>query len=591
MTNMFKRSLVAMAIAGVSTGAMAADVSSTLKTYATNEFMSTMDTILSKEVKIVLDDEYKEGDFIMLEFEGDAYISGLPQTITVGRGDQFNEPVSTIDETGDGDTNDVNKGITLEFIYDVIHTNGNRTAKYRVSNIFGDEDPATADTTYGVELNFGRLSFDASEVVALGGVNFHTFSRMDYDNWPDTTANPDPLDVIDADEIADGMTDTKVLFVMGDQYALNVEREYEGEIDVWDYRRQFRVDGGYHGDLYEYSEGEFWVYTTDNPDAATPAEDDNAGEWDYVVNVDTSADWQVRYTLSGSNMFGWIASSPLAGEAFFDNVAMTAGNPANCVYSSHTADEFVFDCDDTDIPVSLTFDLQAGGDSSQNPKQDGKFTLSATVNWENTDPQYSDSDPMQDDVAYPEDGTLVADPTGSTNLGPDAAGAWGVNGSITHIPYMPYSAQSSDGQVVPISQIIYVTNVYRDPGFDDASDGGGPDPVGEGETPVNNNVDRIIWVDAVREDGTNFRCENDELGGALANYGLTKLAGPIRSCLFNKGALGSFSTFSLTVNVADYPTNVSVYSAYNVNGSDRGWVQNDSVRTDLDVYELNDIID
>lgn len=590
MTNMFKRSLIALAVAGVSTGAMAADVTPTEKTYATNEFMSTMDTILSKNVIITLDDEYKEGDFIMLQFEGDAYLSGLPQTITVGRGDQFDEPTGGVDVTGDGDINDVNKGITLEFIYDVIHTNGHRVAKYRVSNIFGDEDPSTADTTYGVMLDFGRLSFDASEVVALGGVDFHTFSRMDYNNWPDTTSNPDPLDVIDADEIADGMTDTKVLFVMGDQYALNVEREYEGEIDVWDYRRQFRTDGGTHGDLYQYSEGEFWVYTTMNPDAGTP-EDDNAGEWDFTVNVDTSADWQVRYTLSGSNMFGWIANDPITGEAFFDNVAMSAGNPANCSYTSHTADEFVFDCDMTDQPVSLTFDLLGGMDSDQNPKQDGDFMLSATVNWENTDTQYSDSG-STDNVDFPEDGTLVTDPTGSTDLGPDAAGAWGVNGSVTHIPYMPYSAQTSDGQAVPISQILYVTNVYRDPGFDDASDGGVyPDPVGEGETPVNNNVDRIIWVDAVREDGTNFRCTNDDLNGKLANYGVTKLAGEIRSCLFNKGALGSFAPFSLTINVADYPTNVSVYSAYNVNGSDRGWVQNDSVRTDHDEYDLNDIID
>ncbi|MBG23301.1 MAG: hypothetical protein CMF22_07575 [Idiomarinaceae bacterium] len=578
MTNMFKRSLIAMAIAGVSTGAMAADVSLTETTYATNQFMSTMDEILSKNVIITLNDEYKEGDYIYLRLEDGAYIDGHPDQLTIGFGEQFDEgdfagngviasdPGSYND---DADSEDVNKGMTVDFVAQTTDDDDNTVLIYRVTNIFGDEVTASNDTTYGIELDFGRFNFDAETVVALNGVMFDTFSRLDNQPWP-TNTNPWPFDTADVEETQ--------LFKMGDQYELNVETPYEGEIDVWDYRRQFRTDGGSHGDLYAVSEGEFWVATTQNPDG---------GSWDFVVNEDVSADWQVRYTLSGANMFGWIASSPLAGEAFFAN-----SNPNNCVYVSHTANEFVFDCDETDVPVNLAFDLQAGGDSSQNPKQDGDFMLAATVNWENTSAQYTDSG-MTPGTDFPEDGVLLTDPaTGSTDLGPDAAGGWGVNGSITHIPYMPYSGQSSSGEVTPISQIIYVTNIYRDPGFDDASDGGSyPDPIGEGETPVNNNVNRIIWVDAVREDGTNFRCENEDLGGKLANYGVTQLAGDIRECLFAQGALGSSAKFSLTVNVADYPTNISVYSAYNVNGSDRGWVQNDSVRVDFDLYDLNEIID
>ncbi|RUO46650.1 hypothetical protein CWE21_10875 [Pseudidiomarina aquimaris] len=578
MTNMFKRSLIAMAIAGVSTGAMAADVSLTETTYATDQFMSTMDEILSKNVIITLNDEYKEGDYIYLRLENGAYIDGHPDQLTIGFGEQFDEgnfagngaiaadPGSYND---DADSEDVNKGMTVDFVAQTTDDDNNTVLIYRVTNIFGDEVTASNDTTYGIELDFGRFNFDAETVVALNGVMFDTFSRLDNQPWP-TNTNPWPFDTADVEETQ--------LFKMGDQYALNVETPYDGEIDVWDYRRQFRTDGGSHGDLYRVDEGEFWVYTTTNPDG---------GSWDFVVNEDVSADWQVRYTLSGANMFGWIASSPLAGEAFFPGP-----NTANCVYVSHTANEFVFDCDETDIPVNLAFDLLGGPDSAQNPKQDGDFMLSATVNWENTEAQYSDSG-MSPGVDFPEDGVLLADPTtGSTDLGPDAAGGWGVNGSITHIPYMPYSAQSEADELVPMSQIIYVTNIYRDPGFDDASDGGSyPDPVSEGETPVNNNVNRIIWVDAVREDGTNFRCTNDDLDGVLANYGITKLAGVIRSCLFEKGALDSSTKFSLTVNVADYPTNVSVYSAYNVNGSDRGWVQNDSVRVDFDLYDYNEIID
>lgn len=591
MTNMFKRSLVALAIAGASTGAMAADVSLTDTTYATDQFMSTMDEILSKNVIITLNDEYKEGDYIYLRLEDGAYIDGHPDQLTVGFGEQFDEgnfagngviaaaPGSYND---DGDSDDVNKGMTIDFVAQTADDDGNTVLVYRVTNIFGDETTSSNDTTYGIELDFGRFNFDAATVVALDGVMFDTFSRLDSQPWPDNT-NPWPFDTADVEETQ--------LFKMGDQYELHVEREYDGEIDVWDYRRQFRTDGGTHGDLYSNDEGEFWVKTTTNPDAGTSEDDNGNGEWDFVVNVDPAADYQVRYTLSGSNMFGWIANDPIQAEAYFDNFDGTAGNPANCVYVSHTANDFVFDCDDTDLAVTLTFDLLGGTDSDQNPKQDGDFSVSASVNWENTDGQYSDTG-ATDNVNFPEDGVLGTVTTGTTDVGPDSAGAWSVNGSITHIPYMPYSGQSEAGEVTPISQIIYVTNVYRDPGFDDASDGGVyPDSNGEGGTPENNNVNRIIWVDAVREDGTNFRCENDDLGGKLANYGVTQIAGEIRSCLFAQGALGSSAKFSLTVNVADYPTNISIYSAYNVNGSDRGWVQNDSVRTDHDEYELNDIID
>ena len=567
MTNMFKRSLIAMAIAGVSTGAMAADVTPTDTTYATDQFMTTMAEILSKNVALTLNDEYREGDEIYLRLEGDAYISGAPVTVDINP-----------------DLGNLKKGFTLDFRGQFTE-GGDTILIYRLSELV-NADPLnpTADTTIGVTVDFGRFNFDAPTVVAQDGVLFSTFSRPVDDIWVPNTALGAP--VYQFDEVMAPMIDETQLFKMGEQYEIRVETPYEGEIDVWDYRRQFRTDGGSHGDLYSTNEGEFWVVTTENPDANTPADDNGNGEWDFVVNEDLNQDWQVRYTLSGSNMFGWIANDPIQAEAVFSQ-----GNINNCVYVSHTANEFVFDCDETDVPVNLEFDLLGGVDSEQNPKQDGDFMLSATVNWENTDGQYTDAGQV-DNIDFPEDGVLGDTTNGSTDLGPVEAGAWGVNGSITHIPYMPYSAQSEAGAVTPISQIIYVTNIYRDPGFDDASDGGlYPDDVGEGETPENNNVNRIIWVDAVREDGTNFRCENSDLNGKLANYGVTQIAGEIRSCLFDQGALDSSAKFSLTVNVADYPTNISIYSAYNVNGSDRGWVQNDSVRTDYDVYDLNEQID
>ncbi|CAB0151177.1 hypothetical protein PSI9734_01590 [Pseudidiomarina piscicola] len=584
MTNMFKRSLVALAIAGASTGAMAADVTLTDTTYATDEFMTTMESILSKNVIVTLNDEYKEGDYIYLRFEDGAYIDGHPNQLTVGFGEQFDEgnyagngvvPVRPGSYNDDSDSVDVNKGITVDFVAQTTDSGNNTVLIYRVTNLFGDQNTNSNDTTYGIELDFGRFNFDAPTVVSLDGVMFDTFSRLDDQPWP-TNTNPWPFDTV-----TPPMTDNTQLFKMGPQFVLEVEKEYSGELDVWEYRRLFRTNGGSHGNNYNEDDGEFWVRTTNNPDNGTPA-DDNAGAWDFVVQVDQDPAEKIVFTLSGDNMFGWIDSvNPGGVEAFFDG-----GNLNNCAYISHNASTLNFRCDDADVLNELVFDLAATANSFQNPKQDGEFSLSAVVNWEHTTAQYTDGG-MTDDVDFPEDGVLLSSPyEGETELGPVDAGEWTVNGSVTSIPYMPYSAQSASGELTAISQIIYVTNESRDPGFDDATIGGPNDT--DGPVPDNNDVDRIIWVDAMAEDGTMY---GPYTLTALANPGVTAIAGEIREMLFNDGALATSGKFSLTINVADYPTNVSIYSAYNVNGSDRGWVQNDSVRTDHDVYRGNDIID
>ncbi|RUO74555.1 hypothetical protein CWI80_04230 [Pseudidiomarina sediminum] len=503
-----------------------------------------MDEILSKNVSIDIHDEYRVGDEIYLRLEGDAYISGAPATLTV-------PPAPGM------------KGVTLD--YRAQSTEGGDTILvYRVSVL---SEVNVTDTTIGINFDFGRFNFDAQKVVAQNGVVFSTFSRPEDDKWVPGTTLTAP--VYTFDEVSAPMSDTTQLFKMGDQYYLDIAAPFEGELDVWDFRRSFRDEapGSTYGDQVWNSMGVFWVRTTNNPDG---------GAWDYEVDVDPGVDEEILFTLSGDNMFGWIASvDPTVG---METILATNG----CEYVSHTANDFKFRCDDVDVPTDLVFDLMsANPDSGQNPKQDGDFMLSATVNWYNFDTNYTGA---------VEDGVLLTDPYyGETDLGAVLAGEWTVNGSITHIPYMPFSKQAESGQVTPISQIIYVTNDLRDPGFDDVLPGGNPDNGnGEGPAPENPNVDRIIWVEAMGEDGTIYGPYQLE---ALANPGVTSIAGEVREFLFQDGALNSSGKFSLTVNVADYPTNISVYSAYNVNGSDRGWVQNDSVRTDVDLYKGNGIID
>ncbi|WP_411360704.1 hypothetical protein [Pseudidiomarina sp. YC-516-91] len=579
MTNMFKRSLVALAIAGASTGAMAADVTLTETTSATDQFMTTMSEILSKNIIITLNDEFSVNDEIYLRFEGDAYISNAPNSVDIAFGEQFDEAggILPIPASAATSLDDVNKGISLDFKGQMTDDDGNTVLIYRVSDIVGDNSSATNDTTYGVQVDFGRLHFDAPTVVAQDGVMFDTFSRLNSELWP-TVAEGDEM--FDHDAVTAPMIDETQLFVMGDQFEISVLEEFNGTLNVWDYRRTFVNDDPiYNGEVLNVP-----PLFTDNVQARIQnTQSPLGGAWDFRVNVDPNQDTQVLYKIVSTNMFGWIESADptVGGEVVI--------NSPNCDYVTHTADQLWISCPNLFTTLDFDIDLGATADSYQNPKQAGEFTVTGDVNWYNFDELYEDAPASNRD---PEDGILVADPTGMSTVDSVYGGEWEVNGSMTTIPYMPYSAQSASGEVTPISQIIYVTNTTRDPGTDDpliCNDPQGNDSCnGEGPAPQNPNVNRLIWVEGIDENG-------DEFGPVelttTADPGVTGIAGEIREILFGQGMLNTSNKVSLTVTVADYPTNIQVYSAYNVNGSDRGWVQNDSIRTDIDVYNGNEILD
>ena len=114
------------------------------------------------------------------------------------------------------------------------------------------------------------------------------------------------------------------------------------------------------------------------------------------------------------------------------------------------------------------------------------------------------------------------------------AGSWTLNGASVFIPYMPYGTG--------ISQIIYSSNT------------GGQ----TGEATVD-------WQDNLGNDGS-FSIGN-------VGPGVTQLSGLIATGLTNAGA-GSKVSMTITFNLP--AAAVQVYSAYNVNGTDRGTVVNDS---------------
>jgi hypothetical protein len=130
-------------------------------------------------------------------------------------------------------------------------------------------------------------------------------------------------------------------------------------------------------------------------------------------------------------------------------------------------------------------------------------------------------------------------------LAAKALGEWDLNASQTFIPYMPFNDN--------IGQIINITNSYTDSVAGDAEYG-------------------KIVVEVLEEDGT--RTELTGLGQALP--GITVLAQDLRDAMVAAGLPidGATSRYALNIIINASTGDIKVYSAYNANGSDRGYVQN-----------------
>ncbi|WP_028771745.1 hypothetical protein [Shewanella waksmanii] len=121
------------------------------------------------------------------------------------------------------------------------------------------------------------------------------------------------------------------------------------------------------------------------------------------------------------------------------------------------------------------------------------------------------------------------------------AGEWTLNGSIVHVPYMPYGPG--------ISQIVYVDNK----GTQDGS----------------------IFVDWYDEDGMSGTCDLTTDYGVAATAGtVTKFTAELKSCILGDATSEAKNKVAFTVTVNSPEDDITVYSAYNVNGSDRGMVNN-----------------
>jgi len=116
-----------------------------------------------------------------------------------------------------------------------------------------------------------------------------------------------------------------------------------------------------------------------------------------------------------------------------------------------------------------------------------------------------------------------------------SGGAWDLNGTSKNISYMPYGEN--------VSQIIYLTN--------------------------SGSVEGAISYVAYDEAGTKFE---GTLPSMTTAKGITQLAGELKTDLATQGFTAGKLNITITVNAPS--GQITAYAAYNVGGTDRGFVSN-----------------
>ncbi|WP_258807315.1 hypothetical protein [Pseudidiomarina sp. CB1] len=470
-------------------------------------FLSFVETFDARDITVTLRDEYAEGDFVILLFPGESIVDTSPL-----------EP-SALSTAGGG-----LKGVTLDYVtagYDA--ENDQTWAKYRVTELTG----GSGDTTVGVSLNLGNVTINAPELEGLDSLSVETISRTSYDNYPDAEGDtPDPLDISDENSVS--------------LVSIAVQYHYYSEMlnnSTWGFDRTVDVINDYRV-----------AFTAGTSDTII---------WDIDENRDVSwfdgwaAPYERRVTYSGANMFSWIVDESPNDPNSFDFSSQASATGTGCKVELVSQSELVSVCETTALGhYRSDLTLTPNGTAiipSGTFKAQGRI-LTNGVSSSTSIPYTLRSGDQPDYIV---------------ELAELDYGEWDINGSETHIPYMPYAAQASaEAGSTGIDQILYVTNKSQK----DYSDFEPP-----------------IYIDVITESGERQHFSSDDLGGLTAGKGIIKLAGALREAMFARGLLDASQKVSITVTVPENPASIEVYSAYNVGGSDRGWVQNDSQR----VYDGN----
>lgn len=255
-------------------------------------------------------------------------------------------------------------------------------------------------------------------------------------------------------------------------------------------------------------------------------------ESDPTVDIGVDVDG-VTYEVFGD--FSWVKDTspnianiqPMPGVFTLTDLSGTA----NCTNVAVATDHLRFSCDTLD---TLTLAIETAAQGSDVVIPTSEFTVA-------TDVDYS----------------VVGGSFNVTEMTPFDAGAWTLNASQTFIPLMPYNREGTS----QFSQIIYASNVG-----DQSSE---------------------VSIDVITDSGQRITLSNDDLMGLTAGTGITQLTGPILQAMTARGLLlggSDVKRFALNIVVNDLNENVEIFSSFNDNSRDRGFVQNDSMVINRNKY-------
>lgn len=318
MKTMFKKTLVAAALAGLSANAFAAaDVTNSAIKVISKQ--GAIATVTQPALEVTLGAEYAVGDVITFSFSGGAL---KPATVA----NQLSVVLP--------DTNDV---MTLGLLEAT-----ENFAKYRVTVL--NKDGLLDETTADGVVTLTGLTFTGSAVLAADGVTF---------SYAAVTSNGLSLDTT-------GSNLSKKVIYVGDELSAKVQTKLNRKIDVTQERKFFTA-------ATPNDEEDTLVI-----DSALVTSVDVAGGGTELIDGATKATvTRVAYTIKGD--FSWIADDdadeagvqPAAGTLTLSNCGGAAPTFATPVV---TATQITFNCNAGNAATSLKFDIaQGAGDGEGSP--------------------------------------------------------------------------------------------------------------------------------------------------------------------------------------------------------------------------------
>jgi hypothetical protein len=338
MTNMFKKSLVALAVVGVSTTAMAADITISAKQAYSNQTLTTSTDLVYPQsgIQVILDAEYAVGDIIKFTFNSD------------------------IIDTSKAGTSIVANGGASPLVLGRLSFDAN-SVTYRVTEVQG-----TLSTIGNVVRPFGTaadpLVVNKTKLAAAGSLTV-TYSAQ--------TSSASPV-IIDA-----GKNETTLIYT-GNQFASSVPTKLDATIDVEQARKFFVGTGAASTSDVLVARATNRVGLVTTPASTGVAEVTTAFTSPVTVNG-------VKHTIAGD--FSWV-SDKVSGTAGIQNDdAAVIVCPSNVAPTAQTwaADKLTFTCAAAG-DATVTFDITQGNvaaaqRSAINP---ASFTHSAEFVWNTT---------------------------------------------------------------------------------------------------------------------------------------------------------------------------------------------------------------